>query len=137
MYIDVVPNRNSPPAVLLRQVVREGSKIRKITLANLSDWSEEQVASLKLVLRGTSVVPVDEAFSILRSLPHGHVAAALGVLRKIGLERILDRTASRERDLVVAMIVARILEPASKLATVRGLEEETASSSLGATLQLG
>ena len=137
MYIDVVPNRNSPPAVLLRQVVREGSKIRKITLANLSDWSEEQVASLKLVLRGTSVVPVDEAFSILRSLPHGHVAAALGVLRKIVLERILDRTASRERDLVVAMIVARILEPASKLATVRGLEEETASSSLGATLQLG
>jgi len=137
MYIDIVPNRNSPPAVLLRQAVREGNKIRKITLANLSDWSEEQVASLKLVLKGTSVVPVDEAFSILRSLPHGHVAAALGVLRRIGLERILDRTPSRERDLVVAMIVARILEPASKLATVRGLEEETASSSLGATLQLG
>ena len=137
MYVDVVPNRNSPPAVLLRQVVRDGKKIRKITLANLSDWSEEQVASLKLVLKGTSVVPVDEAFSILRSLPHGHVAAALGVLRKIGLEHILDRTASRERALVVAMIVARILAPASKLATVRGLEEQTASSSLGAALDLG
>ena len=136
MYIDVVPNRNSPPAVLLRQVVREGKKIRKITLANLSDWPEEQVASLKLVLKGTAVVPLDGAFSITRSLPHGHVAAALGVLRKIGLERVLDRAPSRERDLVVAMIVARMLEPASKLATVRGLEAETATSSLGTTLHL-
>jgi transposase len=137
MYIDVVPNRNSPPAVLLRQVIREGSKIRKITLANLSDWPDEQVAGLKLVLKGTAVVPLEEAFSILRSLPHGHVAAALGVLRKIGLERILDRAPGRERDLVLAMVVARILEPASKLATVRGLEEKTASSSLGAILDLG
>jgi Transposase DDE domain len=137
MYVDVVPNRNSPPAVLLRQVVREGKKIRKITLANLSDWPAEQVASLKLVLKGTAVVPLDEAFAITRSLPHGHVAAALGVLRKIGLERILDRTSSRERDLVVAMIVARILEPHSKLATVRTLQAETASSTLGSVLNLG
>ena len=137
MYVDVVPNRNSPPAVLLRHVVREGKKIRKITLANLSDWPEEQVASLKLVLKGAVVVPLEGAFSITRSLPHGHVAAALGVLRKIGLERILDRTSSRERDLVVAMIVARILEPASKLATVRGLEEKTASSSLGTASGMG
>lgn len=137
MYIDVVPNRNSPPAVLLRQVVREGKKIRKITLANLSDWPQEQVASLKLVLKGTAVAPLDEAFAITRSLPHGHVAAALGLLRKIGLERVLDRTPSRERDLVIAMIVARILEPHSKLATARHLEAETASSTLGAVLDLG
>jgi hypothetical protein len=137
MYVDVVPNRNSPPAVLLRQVVSEGKKIRKITLANLSDWPEEQVASLKLVLKGTSMVPLDEAFTIIRSLPHGPVAAALGLLRKIGLEGILDRTASRERDLVVAMTEARILEPHSKLATVRCLQAETASSTLGAVLDLG
>jgi hypothetical protein len=137
MYIDVVPNRNSPPAILLRQAIREGTKIRKVTLANLSDWPEEQLASLKLVLKGTAVVPRDEAFIITRSLPHGHVAAALGQLRKLSLERMLDRTASRERDLVMAMIVARILEPASKLATVRGLEAETASSSLGTALGLG
>ena len=137
MYIDVVPNRNSPPAILLRQAIREGKKVRKVTLANLSDWPEEQLASLKLVLKGTSVVPVNEAFTVTRSLPHGHVAATLGVLRSVGLERILDRTPSRQRDLVVAMIVARILEPASKLATVRGLEAETAASSLGSCLGLG
>lgn len=137
MYIDVVPNRNSPPAVLLRQSIREGSKIRKVTLANLSDWPAEQVDNLRRVVKGEALVPVGEAFSILRSLPHGHVAASLGTLRRLGLERILDRNPSRERDLAVAMIVARILEPASKLATVRGLEAESSSSSLGACMGLG
>lgn len=136
MYIDVVPNRSSPPAVLLRQAIREGSKIRKVTLANLSDWPQEQVSSLRLLLKGESLVPLNQAFTITRSLPHGHVAAALGTLRRLGLEHILDRESCRERDLVVAMIVARILEPASKLATVRGLEVETASSSLGSCLGL-
>lgn len=137
MYIDVVPNRNSPPAVLLRQAVREGKKIRKVTLANLSDWPQEQIDSLRLVLKGESMIPLNGAFTINRSLPHGHVAAALGTLRQLGLERLVCRESCRERDLVVAMIVARILEPASKLATVRGLEAETASSSLGACLGLG
>ena len=136
MYIDVVPNRSSPPAVLLRQAIREGSKIRKVTLANLSDWPEKQVSSLRLLLKGESLVPLKQAFTITRSLPHGHVAAALGTLRRLGLEHILHRESCRERDLVVAMIVARILEPASKLATVRGLEAETASSSLGSCLGL-
>src|SRR5579859_3184987 len=84
MYIDVVPNRNSPPAVLLRQAIREGKKIRKITLANLSDWPQDQVDSLRLLLRGESMVPLNEAFTITRSLPHGHVAAALGTLRHLG-----------------------------------------------------
>lgn len=137
MYIDVVPNRNSPPAVLLRQSIREGGKIRKVTLANLSDWPAEQVDNLRRVVKGEALVPVGEAFTILRSLPHGHVAASLGTLRRLGLERVLDRNPSRERDLAVAMIVARILEPASKLATVRGLEAESSSSSLGACLGLG
>ena len=85
MYIDVVPNRSSPPAVLLRQAIREGSKIRKVTLANLSDWPEEQVSSLRLLLKGESLVPLNQAFTITRSLPHGHVAAALGTLRRLGL----------------------------------------------------
>jgi len=137
MYIDVVPNRNSPPAVLLRQSIREGGKIRKVTLANLSDWPAEQVDNLRRVVKGEALVPVGEAFTILRSLPHGHVAASLGTLRRLGLERVLDRNPSRERDLAVAMIVARVLEPASKLATVRGLEAESSSSSLGACLGLG
>jgi Transposase DDE domain len=136
MYIDIVPNRNSPPAVLLRQAIREGKKIRKVTVANLSDWPEEQVSSLRLLLKGESLVPLNQAFTIARSLPHGHVAAALGTLRRLGLERMVNRESCRERDLVVAMVVARILEPASKLATVRGLEAETASSSLGSCLGL-
>jgi transposase len=136
MYIDVVPNRNSPPAVLLRQAIREGKKIRKVTVANLSDWPEEQVSSLRLLLKGESLVPLSQAFTIARSLPHGHVAAGLGTVRRLGLERIVNRESCRERDLVVAMVVARILEPASKLATVRGLEGETASSSLGSCLGL-
>jgi transposase len=137
MYIDVVPNRNSPPAVLLRQAVREGKKIRKVTLANLSDWPQPQIDSLRLLLKGKSLVPLNDAFAITRSLPHGHVAAVLGTLRRLGLERILDPKSCRERDLVVAMIVARILDPASKLATVRALEAETASSSLASCLALG
>jgi transposase len=136
MYIDIVPNRSSPPAVLLRQAIREGKKIRKITVANLSDWPEEQVASLRLLLKGESLVPLNQAFTIARSLPHGHVAAALGTLRRLGLERVVNRESCRERDLVVAMVVARILQPASKLATVRGLEAETASNSLGSCLGL-
>jgi transposase len=108
-----------------------------VTLANLSDWPAEQVDNLRRVVKGEALVPVGEAFTILRSLPHGHVAASLGTLRRLGLERVLDRNPSRERDLAVAMIVARVLEPASKLATVRGLEAESSSSSLGACLGLG
>jgi hypothetical protein len=136
MYVDVVPNRSSPPAVLLRQAIREGKKIRKFTVANLSDWPEEQVSSLRLSLKGESLVALNQAFTIARSLPHGHVAAALGTLCRLGLERIVNRESCRERDLVVAMVVVRILEPASKLATVWGLEAETASSSSGSCLGL-
>lgn len=113
-----------------------GGKIVKRTLANLSDWPASQVASLRRVLKGESLVPPAEAFHIQRSTPHGHVAAVLGTLRRLGLERILSRTQCAERDLVVAMIVARILEPSSKLATTRGLRKETATSSLASLLGL-
>jgi len=136
MYIDTVPNRNSPPAVLLRESSRVGKKIVKRTLANLSDWPPAQVDSLRRLLKGEPLVSFSDAFGIERSLPHGHVAAALGTLRRIGLESDLARAASPERDLVCALLVARILAPASKLATARGLHEQTASSSLGALLGL-
>ena len=136
MYIDTVPNRNSPPAVLLRESSRVGDKIIKRTLANLSDWPAPQVDLLRRVLKGEALLSPSQALQIERSLPHGHVAAALGTLRRIGLESELSRSACPERDLVCALIVARILCPASKLATARGLHEQTASSSLGALLGL-
>lgn len=136
MYIDTVPNRNSPPAVLLRESSRVGKKIIKRTVANLSDWPAAQVDLLRRVLKGESLISPSEALQIERSLPHGHVAAALGTLRRMGLESDLARSASPERDLVCALMVARILTPASKLATARGLHEQTASSSLGPLLGL-
>jgi len=129
MYIDVIPNRNSPPAVLLREARREGDKIRKLTLANLSDWPAPKVEALRRVLRGETLVAPAEAFTIERSLPHGHVAATLGTLRSLGLEQLIATKPSRQRDLVVAMIVVRLLEPRSKLATARGLLEPTSSLS--------
>jgi transposase len=136
MYIDTVPNRNSPPAILLRESSRQGDKIVKRTLANLSDWPAAQVDLLRRVLKGESLLSASDALEIERSLPHGHVAAVLGTLRHIGLELTLARARSSERDLVCAMIVARLLAPASKLATARGLREQTATSSLGVVLGL-
>lgn len=134
MYIDTVPNRKSRPAVLLRRSWREGEKVRKETLANLSAWPAEKVEILRRLLRGETLVPAEKALEILRSLPHGHVAAVLGTLRSLDLERILAPRRSRERDLVVAMIVARLLDPRSKLSTARGVDEAT---SLGDVLGLG
>ena len=136
MYIDTVPNRGSPPAILLRESSRVGKKIVKRTLANLSDWPTPQLEALRRVLKGESLVARSDALQIQRSLSHGHVAATLGTLRRIGLEQDLARSAGPERNLVCALIVARILAPASKLATARGLHEQTASSSLGPLLGL-
>lgn len=132
MYVDIVPNRKSPPAILLRESWREGKKVRKRTVANLSSWPMHRVEALRQLLRGEHLVPAGEAFEIQSSLPHGHMAAVLGSVRRLKLERLLAPKRSRERDLVVAMIVARILDPRSKLATARGLD--TATSSLAQTL---
>lgn len=138
MYIESVPNRNSPPAILLRESYREEGKVRKRTLCNLSSWPAAHVEGLRGVLRGGTVIAPDrDAFTITRSLPHGHVAAALGTAQQIGLDRILGPAGHRCRDLVLAMIVARILEPSSKLATARALSPATATSSLGLALGLG
>ena len=136
MYVESVPNRNSPPAVLLRESTRIDGRVVKRTLSNLSHWPPAQIDALRRVLKGESLVPVADAFAIQRSAPHGHVAAALGTLRRAGLEPILSRSRCPERDLVVAMIVARILEPSSKLATARGFHPQTATSSLAAILGL-
>ncbi len=138
MYIESVPNRNSPPAILLRESYRDAGKIKKRTIANLSDWPTEIVEGLRTLLKGGKVAPADqESIIVRRALPHGHVAALLGTLRNIGLEPMLGPPRNRCRDLVIAMIVARLIAPASKLATARMLDPLTASSSLGEVLGLG
>jgi len=137
MYIAVIPNRDSPPAILLRESYREGGKVKKRTLANLSALSMEHVQVLRHALKGQTLVPAEEHFEVTRSRPHGHVAAVLGSLRQLGLEEALSTRRHRKRDLVVAMIVARILEPRSKLATARELGGETLASTLGEVLGVG
>jgi hypothetical protein len=142
MYVETVPNRGSPPAILLRESYRDGGRIRKRTLLNLSDWPSERVEGLRALLKGGVVVPAGEAaFTIERSLPHGAVAAVLGAARAIGLDRLLGpknpHEPNRPRDLVLAMIVNRVIAPASKLATAKALDPATASSSLGVELALG
>jgi hypothetical protein len=137
MYIESVPNRNSPPAILLRESYRERGKVRKRTLCNLSDWPAAHIEGLRGVLKGGTVIAAERnAFTVTRTLPHGHVAAALGAARKIGLDRILGMDGDRCRDLVLALLVSRILDPASKLATARALSPATATSSLGEMLHL-
>ena len=139
MYVVKVPNRGSPPAVLLRESYREAGKVKNRTLANLSAWPEAKVDALARVLKGQPppAAPLDEAFEITRSLPHGHVAAVLGTARQLGLDELIDPEPSRHRDLVTAMAVAQVIAPDSKLAIARGLREETAATSLGEVLGLG
>ncbi|HEY3651165.1 MAG TPA: IS1634 family transposase [Streptosporangiaceae bacterium] len=139
MYVVKVPNRGSPPAILLRESYREAGKVKNRTLANLSSWPEAKVEALTRVLKGQPppAADLDGAFEITRSLPHGHVAAVLGTARQLGLDDLIDPAPSRHRDLVVAMAVAQVIAPDSKLAIARGLREETAASSLGELLGLG
>ncbi|MGE5768996.1 MAG: IS1634 family transposase [Betaproteobacteria bacterium] len=143
MHIESVPDRNSRPAILLRESYREDGKVRKRTLANLSRWPEHLVEGLRTLLRGgVAVAKAEDALSIKRSLPHGHVAAILGTARTLGLpelltERLGGAAGRRCRDLVMAMLVDRLIAPSSKLATVRALNPDTAASSLGEVLGLG
>ena len=139
MYVASVPNRNSPPAILLRESYRQDGKVKTRTIANISHLDSRQVEALRLALAGSLVAsssPLPDSFHISRSLPHGHVAAVLGCLRNLHLDSILNSAPSRQRDLVIAMIVARIIDPASKLATARGLHSDTLHHSLGETLHL-
>ena len=138
MYVARVPNRGSPPAVLLRESYREAGKVKNRTLANLSSWPEAKVEALSRVLKGQPPTAAAEGtFEITRSLPHGHVAAVLGMLRRLGLEELIDPEPSRHRDLVAAMTVAQVIDPGSKLAIARGLRDQTAASSLGEVLGAG
>src|SRR5579863_2656083 len=139
MYVARVPNRGSPPAVLLRESYREAGKVKNRTLANLSSWPEAKVDALSRVLKGqpAPAAAVEGTFGITRSLPHGHVAAVLGTARQLGLEELLGPAPSRQRDLVTAMAVAQVIAPDSKLAIARGLQAGTAASSLGEVLHLG
>ncbi|AVQ71538.1 tail length tape measure protein [Microcystis sp. MC19] len=139
MYIEKVPNRNSPPAVLLRESYREGDQVKKRTLANLSKLPDDIIENLKLALKGATLSMnegIPNHFEVIRSLPHGHVMAILETIKKLGLDKIISEKSSRIRNLVVAMIVARIINPKSKLATARGFNSETCSQSLGQLLDL-
>src|SRR6266849_2295215 len=138
MYIEAVPNRNSPPAVLLRESFRANGTVKKRTLCNLTDWPRDLVEGLRALLKGGTVIPAgQDAITLHRTLPHGHVAAVLGTLRQTGLDRVLGPAGDRCRDLVIAMIAARLIAPGSKLATAKGLDPATAASSLGDILRLG
>ena len=135
----VVPNRSSPPAILLRESYREDGRVKNRTLANLSDWPAERIEALRALLRGElgarSALALPEAFAIERSLPHGHVAAVLGSLKRLGLDSLLGKPCV-SRELVLAMLVDRVVSAQSKLASARGLSAATQASSLGQMLKL-
>jgi transposase len=137
MYIEKVANRSYAPTILLRESYREGKSVRKRTLANLTRWPVHVVEALQAALQGkTQFFQLDGSFQIKRSLPHGHVAAVVGMIRKLKLESLLDSKNSIQRTLCIAMIAARILNPCSKLATSRGLRAETMTNSLAEILEL-
>ena len=124
MYIAVVPNRNSPPAILLRESFRERGQVKNRTLANISHWPPAQIEALRQVLKGnlSAGPPLAEAFEVIRSLPHGHVAAVLGALHRLQFEQLLQPGPERNR--VLALIAQRLLEPGSKLATARAAHRD-------------
>jgi transposase len=135
MYIESIPNRNSPPAVLLRESYREDGKVKKRTLANLSVLPDSIVEQLRILLRGGRAFEhLEDNIEVSRSLPHGHVAAVLGTAINLGIDRIISTENERQLQLVLAMIVARVIDPKSKLAMARGINPDCAFSSLGETL---
>jgi hypothetical protein len=137
MYIESVPNRGSPPAILLRESFREDGRVRKRTLANLSGWPTALVEGFRTLLKG-GVAVASDGIRIRRALPHGHAAAVLGMIRAIGLDRLLGKPADKRlAPLAIALIASRLVSPASKLATARELAADTAASSLGRLLGLG
>ena len=138
MYIETIPNRNSPPAILLREGYRENGKVVKRTLANLSHWDPQLVEHFRVLLKGgVAVESATAVLSIERALPHGHVAAVLGAARGSGCPQWFGSAPQELQPLLQAMLVARVLEPASKLATQRMLHDDTATTSLGRLLGVG
>ncbi len=133
MYIATIPNRNSPPAILLREGYRENGKVKNRTLANLTKWPEQKVAMFRRLLNDEKLAPLGEVFKIVASPHHGHVQAVLTAMQRLGFEDIISSRPCRERDLVLGMVAARILEPESKLATTRWWGTTTLPAELGVT----
>ena len=134
MYIDFVPNRGSKPAILLRESIREGKRIKKRTIANLSALTLEQAEAIRLVLKGEKLAPAGGGLDCIRSLPHGHVEAVRTAMRRLGFEKLIDGKASRERDLAAAMVAGRIIAPqASKLAMTHAWPDTTLAEEFGVT----
>ena len=131
MHIDIVPNRNARPTFLLRESYREGLRVRKRTLANLSALSEQQIDAIRAVLRGDSLRPAGDLFEIIRSLPHGQVQAVAVAMQRLGFPQLLSARAQPERELVCAMVAARILAPHTKLATTRWWHTTTLADDFG------
>lgn len=132
MYIDIVPNRRSPPAILLRESVREGARVKKRTIANLSGLPIEQAEMIRRVLKGEKLGPLESALEVVHSAHHGHVEAVRSAMMRLGFDKLIDATASRERDLVVAMVAGRIIAPdASKLGMTRAFANTTLLDELG------
>ena len=132
MYIERVPNRNSPPSILLRESYRQDGKVRKRTLANLTHWSPELVQQFQNLLQGSHTIEsLESTFEITRSLPHGHIHAILGTIQRFGLDKLIAPRTSRNRRLVIAMIVSRLAFPVSKLATTRTFHPESCTNTLG------
>ena len=130
MYIDSVPNRNSPPAILLRESYRDGKTVRKRTIANITKWPQHVIDGLRLLLGGKTLVPAEELFSIEKSTPHGHVEAVIGTIKRLKLDTMISSKPCQERDLVIAMIAERLLYPCSKLATTRVWHSTTLAEEL-------
>jgi len=131
MHIHIIPNRGSPPTVLLRESFRDGDKVGKRTLANLSDLSQPQVEAIRAALRGEPWQPAGQGFKIIASRPHGHVQAVTLAMRRLGFAALIASKPCRERDLVLAMVAARILAPCPKLATARWWHTTTLAEDFG------
>jgi len=131
MYIDIVPNRNSPPAILLRESFRDGTKIKKRTIANLSSLTLEQAEAIRRTLKGEKQLAPETLFEVTASPAHGHVRAVLDTVHRLGLDKVISARRCRERDLVIAMVASRLLEPESKLALTRGWGSTTLGETLG------
>ncbi|MFH1766188.1 MAG: IS1634 family transposase [Gemmatimonadota bacterium] len=137
MFVATVPNRSSPPAILIRESYREGDKVKSRTLANITKLPPNAIEAVRRTLAGEKLVCADDAFEIHRSRPHGHVAAVVGTMHRLGLPELVSTRKHPKRQLVLAMIAARILDPCSKLATAQRLDSDTLSSSLGEVLGIG
>ena len=130
MYIETVPNRNSNPTILLREGRRVGKKIIKTTLLNITHWKPHAIEGLRQILKGETLVSPDDLFSVESTLPHGHVEAVLGTMRRLKLPNLIATRPSRQRDLILGMIAARVLFPGSKLATTRHWHSSTLAQEL-------